>query len=91
MGNSLRNKVALVSGGASGIGAAHARVFAEAGAKVLICDVQEELGRAVAEGIRGKGGEADFMPVAVDDASMDAMAKAIGCAVGQLMFEPYPA
>jgi hypothetical protein len=31
------------------------------------------------------------MPVVVDDASMDAMAKAIGCAVGQLMFEPYPA
>ena len=41
--------------------------------------------------IQSKGGEADFMPVVVDDASMDAMAKAIGCAVGQLMFEPYPA
>jgi L-alanine-DL-glutamate epimerase-like enolase superfamily enzyme len=41
--------------------------------------------------IQSKGGEAEFVAVAVDDASMDAMAKAIGCPVEQLMFEPYPA
>jgi L-alanine-DL-glutamate epimerase-like enolase superfamily enzyme len=41
--------------------------------------------------IESKGGGADFKAVAVDDASMDAMAKALGCPVEQLMFEPYPA
>jgi NAD(P)-dependent dehydrogenase (short-subunit alcohol dehydrogenase family) len=39
--NSLANKVAVVTGGASGIGEATARVFAEAGAKVVIGDVQD--------------------------------------------------
>lgn len=41
--------------------------------------------------IQSKGAEADFMAVAVDDASIDAMARALGCRVEQIMFEPYPA
>lgn len=41
--------------------------------------------------IESKGGGADFQPVAVSDESMDAMAKALGCPVESLMFEPYPA
>lgn len=41
----LGGKVALVSGGASGIGAAHVRVFALEGAKVVLGDVQAELGK----------------------------------------------
>ncbi len=44
MSKRLQNKVALITGGASGIGAAHARIFAEAGAKLLVCDVQEDMG-----------------------------------------------
>jgi len=40
--------------------------------------------------IESKGGSADFQPVAVNDPSMDAMAKALGCGVENLMFEPYP-
>ena len=39
MSKRLHNKVALITGGASGIGAAHVRIFAEAGAKVLLCDL----------------------------------------------------
>lgn len=39
--NSLAGKIAIVTGGASGIGEATARVFAEAGAKVVIADVQD--------------------------------------------------
>jgi len=41
--------------------------------------------------IESKGGGADFQPVAVNDESMEAMAKALGCVVESLMFEQYPA
>ena len=37
-----------------------------------------------------KGGADDFQPVAVDDGSLDAMAKAMGWPVEQLTLEPYP-
>jgi NAD(P)-dependent dehydrogenase (short-subunit alcohol dehydrogenase family) len=49
--NSLENKIAVVTGGASGIGAATARLFAQAGAKVVIGDLQD--GSAVAKEISG--------------------------------------
>jgi hypothetical protein len=40
--------------------------------------------------IDSKGGAAEFQPVAVDDQSMEKMAKALGCPVEKLMVEPYP-
>ena len=43
MPNRLPNKVAVISGGASGIGAATARLFAAEGACVIVADVQEPL------------------------------------------------
>ena len=49
----LKNKTALVTGGASGIGAALATTFAEAGAKVWIADRDEENGKTMAEKIGG--------------------------------------
>ena len=49
----LDGKVAIITGGASGIGAASVGVFAAEGAKVLSLDVQEELGRKVAEAVPG--------------------------------------
>jgi len=49
--NSLAGKISIITGGASGIGAATARVFAEAGAKVLIGDLQD--GSHVAQEIGG--------------------------------------
>jgi 3alpha(or 20beta)-hydroxysteroid dehydrogenase len=45
----LTGKVALISGGAMGMGAAHARLFAANGAQVVIGDINEAAGRAVAE------------------------------------------
>jgi len=51
---SLENKTALVTGGASGIGAAIAEVFAQAGAKVWIADLDETNGKKVAAQIGGQ-------------------------------------
>ena len=40
--------------------------------------------------IDSKGGAAEFQPIAVDEQSMDKMAKALGCPVEKLMVQPYP-
>ena len=53
----LENKVALISGGARGMGAAEARLFANEGARVVIGDVLEEDGRQTEARINESGGE----------------------------------
>jgi cyclopentanol dehydrogenase len=57
----LAGKVALISGGARGMGAAEARMFAHEGARVVIGDILEAEGRAVEAEITAKGGEAVFV------------------------------
>jgi 3alpha(or 20beta)-hydroxysteroid dehydrogenase len=62
----LQDRVAIVTGAASGMGAAAAELFASEGAKVVLCDVQRELGEAVAERI---GGAAIFRTLDIRDDS----------------------
>lgn len=56
----LREKTAVVTGGASGIGAAAGRLMAKEGAMVILTDVNDERGEAVADAIRSGGGQAEF-------------------------------
>ncbi len=67
MAGRLDGKVALISGGASGIGAAHAQVFAAEGAQIVIGDIQAAKGREVAAGVNNNGGEAVFVHLDVSN------------------------
>jgi NAD(P)-dependent dehydrogenase (short-subunit alcohol dehydrogenase family) len=57
----LENKVAIVTGAGQGIGQAAALKMAQEGAKVVVSDVNEHTGNAVAQRIRDAGGEAAFV------------------------------
>lgn len=63
----LEGKVAIVSGGASGIGEATCRLFAAEGARVVIADLNDALGSALASDIRDGGGEAAYLKLDVTD------------------------
>lgn len=71
MFGSLQDKVAIVTGGGQGIGAGICRVFAAAGAKVVIATRTAKHGEATLAGIRDNGGTAELM--SVDIGSTDAV------------------
>ena len=75
---SFNDKVAVVTGGASGISQAAAEKLAAGGATVCIGDINKEKGEAVAAAIRGKGQKAEFLPL--DLTNYDSI-KAFGAAV----------
>jgi NAD(P)-dependent dehydrogenase (short-subunit alcohol dehydrogenase family) len=57
----LEGKVALITGGASGMGSVASRLFASEGARVVLTDVADELGEATAAAIREDGGQASYV------------------------------
>ena len=61
----LEGKVAFISGGARGMGAYEAELFAKEGARVALGDVLDEEGRATEARINAAGGEAFFLPLDV--------------------------
>src|SRR5690348_2385130 len=60
-------KVALVTGGASGIGAASAETLAREGARVVVGDIDAARGHNLADSIKEAGGDAVFVPLDVTD------------------------
>jgi NAD(P)-dependent dehydrogenase (short-subunit alcohol dehydrogenase family) len=73
----LEGKVALITGGASGMGKVASMLFANEGAKVVLTDVADEAGEATATEIRDGGGEARFVHADVSrEVDAEAMVRA---------------
>jgi NAD(P)-dependent dehydrogenase (short-subunit alcohol dehydrogenase family) len=63
----VKNKVSIVTGGASGLGKSSAILLAREGAKIVITDLHEENGNAVIQQIKDNGGEAIFIKQGVSE------------------------
>ncbi|KPK11680.1 MAG: hypothetical protein AMJ56_05855 [Anaerolineae bacterium SG8_19] len=63
----LEGKVAIITGGGSGIGRATAQLFAQEGAKVVVADYKPESGREAVQAIKDAGGDALFVEVDVSN------------------------
>jgi NAD(P)-dependent dehydrogenase (short-subunit alcohol dehydrogenase family) len=74
----LKDQAAIVTGGASGLGAATARRLAQAGAKVAVCDLNTKLAQAVATEIGGVAVTCDVSDAASAEAAIAVAAKAHG-------------
>ncbi len=77
----LQGKVAIITGGARGQGAAEARMFVREGAKVVFGDILDDEGRQVEAEITAAGGEAVYVRLDVTDE--DAWREAVGTAVSR--------
>src|SRR5690606_25689529 len=65
----MKNKVMIVSGGASGLGLAAAVKFAQKGYDIVLADINEEKGRKAEEQIKGLGRDAVFCFCDISDKS----------------------
>lgn len=85
MADRLKSRVAIVTGGAQGIGQACARRMAEEGARVAVFDLLETEGQALAEAIQASGGDAGFWRVDVSsEASVEAAMNSAVARFGRL-------
>lgn len=73
----LKDKVAIITGGASGIGLAACRRFVEEGAKVVLSDYDAEKGKEEAKKLQDEGYDVQF--VQVDVANMKSVRELMGC------------
>ena len=81
----LEGKVAIVTGAAAGMGEDTARLFAEAGAKVAVADINVEQGQAVADAIGAAGGEAVFVKVDISNSDeVEALVASVVATWGRL-------
>src|SRR5258707_13444494 len=78
----LKDQAAIVTGGASGLGAATARKLAAQGAKVAVCDLNLKLAEELAKEIGGGAGACDVADAASGEAAGVAGAKGDGAARG---------
>lgn len=83
--NRLRNKVAIVTGGGSGIGRATCDLFAEEGAHVIVAEMDPVNGQQTADDIVARGARATFVQTDVaDEASVQRMCDQVGAAHGRV-------
>jgi NAD(P)-dependent dehydrogenase (short-subunit alcohol dehydrogenase family) len=80
----LENRIALVTGGAQGIGRAIAELFAAEGARVTIADINVKAGKKAVEAIRAAGGAAAFVRCDVSKESDVARAVKLAAASGRI-------
>ena len=81
----FKDKVGIVTGSGGGIGEGYARALAAKGANVVIAEIDEAKGKAVAESINGGGGKALFVPVDISsEAAVAAMADAAAKKFGRI-------
>jgi NAD(P)-dependent dehydrogenase (short-subunit alcohol dehydrogenase family) len=74
----LTDKTVIVTGGASGLGAAYVKAFADANAKVAIADVQRDLGKDTAQQLVDRGAQAIYVDTDVsNETSTAAMAESV--------------